>query len=228
MSTDQRVEAAPEPGAPAAGGGDGVARRAVLGWEAGAFVVIMLGASALHFAFELSGFTEPVAVIGSVNESTFEHLKLFFWPALLFTLVEHAYMKERCHNYWWGKGLAMLVTPLAIIASFYFYIGIAVPLTGRGYLPLDIGTGAVGVLAGNVVAYRILTAPEKGRVRATAGGVTIAALAFLMATSAWLTPRFFLYENFFGYEYSGDYGILEDYTPYLVFDRQARDDGEDP
>ena len=200
--------------------GNRVDRRAVLRWEIAAFFVIMFGASALHFAFELSGFTEPVAIIASVNESTFEHLKLFFWPALLFTLIEHAYMHGRCNNYWWGKGLAMLVTPLGIILSFYFYVGIAVPLTGRGYLPLDIGTGALGVLAGNIVAYRVLTAPERGRGRAAAGVVIIAVLAFLMATSAWLTPQFFLYENFFGYEYSGDYGILEDYTPYLVFDRQ--------
>lgn len=206
------------------GAGDGgavqVDRRAVLRWEIGAFVVIMIGASALHFAFELSGFTEQVAVIASVNESTFEHLKLFFWPALLFALVEHAYMKQRCNNYWWGKGLAMLATPIGIIVSFYFYIGIAVPLTGRGSLPFDIGTGAFGVLVGNIVAYKVLTAPPKGRGYAWAGAGIIAVLAFLMATAAWLTPRFFLYENFFGYEYSGDYGILEDYTPYLVFDRE--------
>ena len=197
-----------------------VDRRAVLRWEIGAFVVTMLGGSALHFAFELSGFAEPVAIVASVNESTFEHLKLFFWPALLFALVEHAYMKNRCHNYWWGKGLALLVTPLAIIASFYFYIGIAVPLTGRGYLPLDIATGALGVLVGNVVAYRILTSAPKGRGSARAGVAIMVVLALLMATSAWLTPQFFLYENFFGYEYSGAYGILEDYTPYLVFDQR--------
>ena len=197
-----------------------VDRRAVLRWEIGAFLVTMIGGSALHFAFELSGFAEPVAVVASVNESTFEHLKLFFWPALIFALVEHAYMKDRCHNYWWGKGLALLVAPLGVIASFYFYIGIAVPLTGRGYLPFDIATGAIGVLLGNVVAYRVLTSPPKGRGYKRAGVALMAVLAVLMATSAWLTPRFFLYENFFGYEYSGSYGILEDYTPYLVFDEQ--------
>lgn len=198
----------------------GVDRRAVLRWEVGAFLVTMIGGSALHFAFELSGFAEPVALVASVNESTFEHLKLFFWPALIFTLVEHAYMKDRCNNYWWGKGLALLVTPLGVIASFYFYIGIAVPLTGRGYLPFDIATGAIGVVLGNVVAYRVLTSPPKGRAYKRAGVAIMAVLALLMATSAWLTPRFFLYENFFGYEYSGAYGILEDYTPYLVFDEQ--------
>ena len=67
--------------------GKPVDKRAVLTWEVITFVVVMLGASALHFAFELSGFYQPLAIAASVNESTFEHLKLFFWPALIVTLV---------------------------------------------------------------------------------------------------------------------------------------------
>lgn len=192
-------------------------KRAVLAWEAGSFVFIMLAGSALHFLFELSDFSPFAAVFGSVNESTFEHLKLFFWPALAFALVQHAYVKGRVNNYWWGKGLAMLVTPLGVIASFYFYLGIALPLAGEGFLAADIGTGAFGVLAGNVVSYRVLTAPDKGNAWRNAGFALIVALGLAMATSAWLTPRMFLYENFAGYEYRGEFGILDDYTPYLVF-----------
>ncbi len=197
--------------------GQPVNRRKVLLWEAGAFAFIMLAGSVLHFAYELSGFSTVAAVFGSVNESTFEHLKLFFWPALVFALVQHAYMRQEANNYWWGKGLAMLVTPLGVILSFYFYLGILLPITGRGFLAADIGTGAFGVLLGNVVSYRILTSPDMGRSRRLAGLTVIGLLGVAMATSAWLTPRFFLYENFYGYEYSGGYGILDDYTPYLVF-----------
>lgn len=192
-------------------------RRAILLWEVATFVVVMLGASALHFAFELSGFWRPLAVAASVNESTFEHLKLFFWPALMVSLVEHAYIKGRVNNYWWGKAMALLATPIAIIVSFYFYLGVALPLTGTGYLALDIGTGAFGVLVGNVVAYRILTAADKGVAYRTAGLIVIAVMAAIMALVAFFPPELFLFENFWGYEYTGAYGILEDYTPYLIF-----------
>lgn len=189
----------------------------VLLWEVGAFVFIMIVSSALHFVYELSDFSNVAAVFGSVNESTFEHLKLFFWPALVYALVQHAYMREEVTNFWWGKGLAMLVTPLGVILSFYFYLGILLPITGRGFLAADIGTGVFGVLIGNFVSYRILTSPERGRSHRMAGLALIGLLGLAMATSAWITPRFFLYENFYGYEYRGEYGILEDYTPYLVF-----------
>lgn len=194
-----------------------VDRRAVLLWEIATFVVVMIGASALHFAFELSNFYTPLAVVASVNESTFEHLKIFFWPLLITALVEHAFIKGHVNNYWWGKAMALLVMPIVIILGFYFYLGIALPLTGTGYLALDIGTGALGVVAANIVAYRILTAPEKGTAYRTAGLVIIAIMAVVMALAAFFPPEFFLFENFWGYEYTGAYGILEDYTPYLIF-----------
>lgn len=190
----------------------------VAAWEVAAFFVINVFAGALHFAFELSGFYEPIAVFASVNESTFEHLKLYFWPGLVFTLIQHAYVKGKVNNYWWGKGLALLVTPLTVILAFYFYLGLVLPIDGEGTLIGTLITGFVGVAAGNIVAYRILTSPERGRHYRFAGWAIIGVLTVLMATSAWITPEFFLYEDFFGYEYTGQYGILEDYTDYLVFE----------
>ena len=192
-------------------------KRAILLWEIATFVVVMIGASALHFAFELSNFYTPLAVMASVNESTFEHLKIFFWPALIMALVEHAFINGHVNNYWWGQAMALLAMPNAIVISFYFYLGISLPLNGTGYLALDIGTGAFGVVVGNIVAYRILTAPEKGIRYRSAGLAIIAVLAAVMATVAFFPPQFFLFENFWGYEFTGAFGILEDYTPYLIF-----------
>ncbi|MCB1515995.1 MAG: hypothetical protein KDJ19_00015 [Hyphomicrobiaceae bacterium] len=206
------------PGAPVlAPDGNPVPKRLVMLWEAGIFVWIMLVASALHFAFELSGFQPWVSVFGSVNESSVEHLKLFFWPALIAALVQHAYMRKRVNNFWWAKGVAILVAPIVLLASFYFYLGIALPIYGRGFLWADIGTGALGVLTGNILSYRIMTAPPLGSARRNIGLAIIGVLGLHFATAAYLTPRFFLYENFFGYKYSGDFGILPDYSKYLIF-----------
>lgn len=197
--------------------GDPINRRDVFWWEAGAFVFVMLVASALHFVFELSDFNKTVAVFGSVNESTFEHLKLFFWPGLFYTLVQHAFIKGRVNNYWYGKGMALLAVPFGVIVSFYLYLGILLPIRGEGLLALDIGTGAVGVLLGNIVAYRLLTGTERGKKARNIGAAVMLVLALMMATAAWVQPKIFLYEDFFGYEYTGQFGILDDYTDYLVF-----------
>ena len=196
---------------------DTAQKRTIALWEVGAFVWIMLAGSALHFAYELSDFNGFAALFGSVNESTWEHLKLFFWPGLVYALVQHAFVKDYANNYWWGKGLALLVTPIGVIVSFYFYLGIVLPMYGEGTLWGAIGTGAVGVLLGNLVAYRVITAPQQPRRFDLYGKVIMVVMAILFMTLTYLPPRFFLFEDFLGYEFRGEYGILEDYSRHLVF-----------
>jgi len=192
-------------------------RRRILLWEIGAFWFIMLAGSAFHFIYELSGFNSYAALFGSVNESSWEHLKLFFWPGLVYTLVQHAFVKDFANNYWWGKAMALLVTPIGVLASFYFYLGISLPIFGRGFLWADISTGAVGVLLGNIVAYRILVSPQRTHMRERLGGVVMATMTVAFLTLTYFVPKFFIFEDFLGYEYAGEYGILEDYSRHLVF-----------
>ena len=47
----------------------------------------------LHFAFEWSGNNLFVANFSSVNESTWEHLKLLFYPMLLTTIIGYFYLQ---------------------------------------------------------------------------------------------------------------------------------------
>jgi hypothetical protein len=196
-----------------------VDRRSVALWELGGFFVINVGAGLLHLAYELSGFAEPVAIFGSVNESTFEHLKLYYWPALAYALVQHAYTRHKVNNFWWGKGVAIIATPIVLMLAYYSYLGVVLPMYGQGFLWANIGTGALGVLAGNVLAYRIMTGPDMGRRLRLIGIGLIVAYGIAAATAAWFPPQFFLYENFFGYEYTGEFGFLDDYSDYLVFSR---------
>lgn len=194
-------------------------RRKVVYWEIGAFFFIMIFGSFFHFIYELSGFNSVAALFGSVNESTWEHLKLFFYPGLVFYLVQHAFIRHEVNNYWLRTAVALALVPVGVITSFYFYLGIALPIYGEGFLWADIGTGAFGVLLGNIASYRLLTAPRKPRVFERTGQIAIVVMLALFLTLTYFPPRFFLFEDFFGYEYNGQYGILDDYTEYLVFER---------
>jgi hypothetical protein len=194
-----------------------VDRRVIVAWEAGALVFIVLIASLLHFLYELSGFQPWATLFGSVNESTFEHLKLFYWPAFAYALVQHAYTRDKVNNFWWAKAAALVTAPLVLMLSFYFYLGISLPIYGRGFLWADIGTGVLGVLAGNIVAYRIMTAREMGKALSRAGFAICVALGAMFIIFTYYPPRNFIFENFARYHYSGEFSILGDYTPYLVF-----------
>lgn len=192
-------------------------KRKLILWEVGAFVAIMLTSSAFHFIYELSDFNPVAAAFGSVNESTWEHLKLFFWPGLAYALVQHAFVKDFANNYWWAKAATLIVTPLGVIFSFYFYLGIALPRYGQGWLWADIGTGAFGILLGNIVAYRIMTSPPRPKRVDLRGKLVMAGLAAAFVLLTFFPIRMFLFEDFLGYEFRGNYGILEDYSEHLVF-----------
>ena len=101
-------------------------RRAKLAaWEIGCVLWIVTAGSLLHFAFELSEYWTPMALIAAVNESIWEHLKMYFWPGLAFALVQYTYTRNYANNYWLGKVAALVVTPTLIIISFQSYVGYA-------------------------------------------------------------------------------------------------------
>ena len=110
-----------------------------------------------------------------------------------------------------------MITPLGIIGSFYFYLGILLPINGRGTLVLDIGTGVFGVILGEWLAYRwMIREPFHINYKRVAQ-VTLASLILVVPLLTYFPPKVFLFENFWGYSYQGDFGILDDYGPYLVF-----------
>jgi hypothetical protein len=54
---------------------------------------------------------------------------------------------------------------------------------------------------------------------------TFASLTLVFAVFTYFPPRIFVFENFYCYEYTGEFGILDDYAPYRVFYRGERPGG---
>lgn len=70
-------------------------KRSVGLWQLLGFAVTSLGGTLLHFLYDLTGESALVAPFSAVNESTFEHMKLLFWPMLLFALLEGVHFRDR-------------------------------------------------------------------------------------------------------------------------------------
>ena len=57
---------------------------------------VIFGLSALwHFMFAWLGDWEPIGWFFSVNESVWEHVKIMFWPAILFYAVEAIFLWKK-------------------------------------------------------------------------------------------------------------------------------------
>ncbi|MHA3978543.1 DUF6512 family protein [Halovulum sp. GXIMD14794] len=118
----------------------------------GACLMIALG-SALHFAFDWIGGWRPLAVVAAVNESVWEHLKLAFWPGVLWALVAPLAAGQERSRVLAAKGVTLLVTGVLIVMVFTSYTAIL----GRNLLPLDIGTFVAAIVAGQLLSVSLLS-----------------------------------------------------------------------
>jgi len=116
----------------------------------GAIFTILIG-GLLHFTFELSGYWRPLVLISAVNESTWEHLKLAFWPALIFTIIEFFIYGKRTKNFLFGKTLSLYLMPVLISVIFWTYTRIF-----KDALVWDLLDFAVSVIIGYIISYYIM------------------------------------------------------------------------
>lgn len=97
-------------------------QRSIL-WQAAGFALVTFGGTILHFLYDWTGGNILVSPFSGVNESTWEHMKLLFWPLFLFALAQRPFFKGQ-NNYWCVK-LAETLLGLALIpVLFYTYNGV--------------------------------------------------------------------------------------------------------
>ena len=97
-------------------------KRSIGLWQLMGFAVTSLGGTLLHFLYDLTGEAVLVAPFSGVNESTWEHMKLLFWPMLLFAIVQSRFFSDR-KNFWCVKLRGILLGLALIPILFYTYNG---------------------------------------------------------------------------------------------------------
>lgn len=167
-------------------------------------VVIFLAGSAFHFIYEWTGYWKPMAFIGAVNESTWEHLKLAFWPGLLYALMEYPLIENEVNNVWLGKCIGLFMMSFLIVIIFYGYTAI----TGRNYLVADISTFFVAVALGQLSAYLIMTAPPMKALTQWLGILGLITQTVCFSLFTYFPPKTFLFRD----PHTHQYGIMARYS----------------
>ena len=91
-------------------------------WQAAGFALTTLGGTLLHFLYDWTGGSILVAPFSGVNESTWEHMKLLFWPLFFFALIQSLFFKGH-ENVWCVKLIGALTGLVLIPVLFYTYNG---------------------------------------------------------------------------------------------------------
>ena len=91
-------------------------------WQLMGFAVTSLAGTVLHFLYEWLGDAIWIAPFSGVNESTWEHMKLLFWPMFLYAILQSFFLAEE-KDYWCVKLKGILFGIILIPVLFYAYNG---------------------------------------------------------------------------------------------------------
>lgn len=103
-----------------------------------------------HFLYDFTEQNPFAALIAPINESVWEHMKLLFFPFLLFSLIEYAIRRPNAACFFGARFAGIWIGMLAVIFLFYGYSGIL----GLDLPVLDILLFYVGVLAAYAASAR--------------------------------------------------------------------------
>jgi len=173
----------------------------VLTWELIGAVVISLLGTLLHYVFALLGEWPPAALIAAVNESVWEHLKLAFWPALIYALIEWPFFRKHIRHFWAAKAIGIFAMPVIITSIFYSYTA----FTGHHILWVDISSFVLAVFAGQMISCGLLL-----RQPFTSGIKILTVILWIMMIAAFSLFTFFPPHAPLFYDHRTDhYGIMK-------------------
>ena len=106
----------------------------------------------LHFVYDWSGGWGAAAAFSAVNESTWEHMKLLFFPMFLFSVVQVCCLGRNYPNFLAARGVSTVTGVALIPVLFYTYTGVL----GRHLLWADIAVFYLSVLGAFALDFRLL------------------------------------------------------------------------
>lgn len=109
----------------------------------GLLLVVSLGIL-LHFLYDLTGKSMWAGLFSPVSESVWEHMKLAFFPLLVYFLYEMLCIRKQFPSLSLASAWGILTGTFSVPVIFYTYTGIL----GFHLLALDIGTLLFGLFLG--------------------------------------------------------------------------------
>ena len=95
--------------------------------------LVCIGAGVLlHFVYEWSEGNKFLGYISAVNESTWEHLKLLFYPVLWASVLQWLFKEKNDSKFIFARTVSLILGMLFIVIAFYTVSGI----TGKMNMPI--------------------------------------------------------------------------------------------
>lgn len=167
-------------------------------WQWVGFGVTAAGGTALHFLYDLLGGATWIAPFSGVNESTWEHMKLLFWPAFVFAIVQRRFFRDR-KDYWCVKLHGILLGLALIPIIFYTYNG----AIGKSPDWLNIAIFFISAAAMYVYETRLFDSEKMKCYAPKLAFAVLCVIGLAFAVFTFKTPELGIFLD----PITGDYGI---------------------
>ena len=165
-------------------------KRSIGLWQLMGFAVTSLGGTLLHFLYDWLGEAWWIAPFSGVNESTWEHMKLLFWPMLIFAAVQGLFFSDES-GFWCVKLRGILLGLGLIPLLFYAYNGII----GRSPDWVNITIFFIAAAAAYIYETRQLRSDRYALCSQKAAIAVLGALAVLFVVFTFLTPEIAIFRD---------------------------------
>ena len=166
-------------------------------WQLMGFAVTSFAGTLLHFLYDFTGGSVFSAPFSGVNESTWEHMKLLFWPTFIFAIIQSFYFHDR-KDFWCIKLKGLLLALALIPILFYTYNGAIEKSPDWVNIAIFFISSAVVY----VYEFRLFKKPEADcRTKIVIAIFVLIALLFIAFT--FTTPELGIFKD----PVSGTYGI---------------------
>ena len=173
-------------------------KRSIKIWQLCGFALTSLGGTLLHFLYDWLGEAAWIAPFSGVNESTWEHIKLLFWPMLIFAAVQSFFFRDR-EDFWCVKLRGILAGLVLIPVLFYTYNGVI----GKSPDWLNIMIFFVSAATAYIYEARLFSS-EKLRCRSQKwAALTLLAIALCFIFFTFRPPHLGIFKD----PLTGGYGI---------------------
>ena len=149
----------------------------------GTFFIIFLG-TALHFTFALSGNNPIVGAFSAVNESVWEHLKLPFWPSIVWLLAIMYPLRKEVSNFFFAKAVGIILMLAIIPVVFYSYTSFTEEI-----LVVDIAIFMIAVVLGQFISYKLYKQSSGSKIAEIISIVVMALLAIIFIIFTFYPPN---------------------------------------
>lgn len=114
-------------------------------------VFVIITGSLFHFLYDWSGHNQIVGLFTPVNESIWEHMKLLFFPMLLYSIVMILKFKQQYPHITSALLFGILAGTLLIPSLYYTYTSIL----GKNFFVLDIGVFILSIVISFGLTYKL-------------------------------------------------------------------------